>query len=287
MTVALVVTIAAGLLIAAADTVYRLRKGHARQLVKDLVWLAIVDVSIATSFAFLFDTQQMVITDKLTITFTPALAFPIVVFVKILIGFWVYHMVFCIAHSERITETGLKIFGVEMTNKMNLDIDQTTESYETLAWQLDQADTLLTSFINYYIQYFDYQVGGAVHKPSAIRNALRSILTRVYHEAFGEGVCSIYVLQLSEEGLAVLDDNLRSMVELNDKGDPNRLGVFANIGISYHRFEDPDYDTLILIRAPEDYFLPRAEISAASMFFISAVKTVEYIPAGADVDSEE
>jgi hypothetical protein len=259
------------------ETLYRVRRNQPRKLLKNLVWLGITFVSIITSFSFLFHTEQMVITDKMTITLAPAIAFPVVVFIKILIGFWVYHMIFCIANSERITETGLKIFGVEMTNKISLDIDQTTKSYETLAWQIDYADTLLTSFINYYITSFDYQVGAASNKADAIRNALRNILVLTYYEWFGEGECDIFVLPLNESSSLELDNELLSMIQLNDTGDANRLGVFANVGLSFHRFEDPDFDTVIIIRTPDDYLLPRAEISAASMFFISMVKSVEYM----------
>ncbi len=267
--------------IAAGDAVYRLRKDQLRKFFKDLVWLGIIGGSVATSYNFLFRVEKLVITDHLNITFSPTIAFPLVVFVKVLICFWVYHMIFCIANSELISETGLKIFGVEMVNKKitkkTLDIDQTTESYETLAWQIDYADTLLTSFINYYITNFDFQVGMAARKPEAIRGFLRNILNFTYFQSYGEGECVIYVIPLTENGILQLDDPLRSMVELNDTGDDNRIGVFANVGIAYHRFEDEEFDTAIVIKTPEDYIIPRAEISAASMFFISMVKTVEYM----------
>ena len=259
------------------ETLYRMRRNQPKKLLKNLIWFSIIFVSIITSFSFLFRAEQMVITDKMTVTLAPAIAFPVVVFIKILIGFWIYHMIFCIANSERITETALKIFGVEMTNKISLDIDQTTKSYETLAWQIDYADTLLTSFINYYITSFDYQVGASDNKADAVRNALRNVLVLAYYEWFGEGECDIFVLPLNVSPFPELDNELLSMIQLNDIGDANRLGVFNNIGLSFHRFEDPEFDTVIIIRTPDDYLLPRAEISAASMFFISMVKSVEYM----------
>lgn len=259
---------------------YRRTKKTWSRLWKDAVWMGLLCLGLATSYQYLIRGETLVFSEKWSFTLAPALAFPAFVFLKVLAGFWIFHMVNGIANSERIAESGFKLFGVEMSSKMKTDVGvaEARESAELLAWQLHSIDAIQTACMNHVLVLFDHQVANEEDRPFALRLSLQNLLHVIYYERFGRDQYEVFVVPLSQEGYEALGDELSSIVQSHDNGADNICGTFGNIGMSFHRFDDADFDTLIAIRAPADYEMPRAEISAVAMYFIALTKSLEYMP---------
>lgn len=276
------ITVLLTVAIAGAWVLYKTCKGQWANTGKELICILIPFLSISTSFGHLFEPGDIIHTGKWDVELSPSLAFLVIVFIKVLLSFWVFHMLYTLKNSERVAESRIKVFGVEMSNTLSLDVKRASEGVDRLSQQMRFLDTLNAELLHFYVAAFDQQIAGSSLKPETVREIIESLLIRVYHAEFGEDKFDICVTQLNEEGFSKLlkiDRQIVSVVSSYTKESSssisNILGAQRNLGISIHRTGQDELDTIIVVRAPESYTVPRAEIGSIGLFFASILKFLE------------
>lgn len=257
--------------------IYRSKYGKMEKLKKDFACILIIMVAVYTSLQAIGSDVRIISTKNWRLIISPALSFPVLVLIKVLIGFWLYYMIFSLLNSDRVSESHLKIFGIEMTQKMEklpLDIDNLSRWTDRLGEEINFLDNAHGEFMEFLLERYEGILDAAI-KPASFRQLMADLLTRIYYQRSPGEEFQINVVPLTEAGFSALDNKMASLVRTFDTGETSIYGSHRNLGVCFYRSENHDWDTAIIIQGPEGHWFFRVEIVAVGTFFVSLAKSVE------------
>lgn len=207
---------------------------------------------------------------------TPSLTFLGVTALKLLAGFWIFAIITSIFYWNRITEQGVKIFGIEISNKFNRqELDYAMDGIQLVRKQI----TLLSELHDYIYKFSVTSFKKAILESNSyadkVRNYIENILVRAYQNNFPK--VEINVLPLDSKIINKLEPRIKAPVQsLLDKDETDLIHIEYNtLGIGIHcSFEG--LETLIIIDTSKaGYDISLAEIESAGNLFLSIANTLD------------
>jgi hypothetical protein len=245
------------------------RKGQRDYFGSMATGIIALTLALITSYAILFtpiDTTAY----KYLIFISPTVLFLINVFIRMLILFWIFGIIYGFFKPGQV-EVGVKIFGVELSHKYSQeDVQKARIGHDKLKNQLSIIDDLTKEMIEYLSTPFEERMLGLESRYDIIRDEVKAILNKVYLNCLNT---QIQVLPLTNEVLVALLEPIGAIVRKMDR-ESNRedtSDVIEDIyGIGLHYGTD-NLSTLIIIDVSntDEYQLSRSEINCVCTLFTS------------------
>ncbi len=206
---------------------------------------------------------------------TPSLLFLGITALKLLAGFWIFAITISIFDWNRITEQGVKIFGIEINNKFNRqEINNARMGIEIVKKQIELLSDLHDYIYKFSISAFKESILGSGAIPEKVRNEIYNILIMAYQNSFPK--VDVKVLPIDLDMIAGLEPRIKAPVEtLLHKNETDLIDIeYENLGIGIHRGYE-GLETLIIIdTSKEGYEISLAEIESAGNLFLSIANTI-------------